>query len=167
MGWSFLSNRVSVMIQHFRITRRLAFLSCAATVFLPPKTWAAWPLVTVHKDPNCGCCGGWIAHLELRGFQTKTVETTTINRVKARLGVPFDLAACHTAEVGGYLIEGHVPASAIERLLSEKPKATGLAVPGMPSGSPGMTGEYEEYDVILFGPTERRVFARFKGETQI
>ena len=155
------------MTRHFQITRRVAALSFAATIFLPRRTWAAWPLVTVHKDPTCGCCGGWIAHLELNGFPTKTIETKTINRVRARLGIPFDLAACHTAEVSGYLIEGHVPASAIQRLLRERPKATGLAVPGMPSGSPGMTGEFEEYDVILFGPTERRVFARFKGETQI
>jgi hypothetical protein len=124
-------------------------------------------LVTVHKDPTCGCCGGWIAHLELFGFQTKTIETTTINRVKARLGVPFDLWACHTAEVGSYLIEGHVPAAAIERLLTERPTAKGLAVPGMPSGSPGMTGDYEEYDVILFGANEQRVFGRFKGDSQI
>jgi hypothetical protein len=155
------------MTRNFNITRRLAVLSFATTVFLPPKTWAAWPLVTVHKDPTCGCCGGWIAHLELFGFQTKTTETTTINRVKARLGVPFDLWACHTAEVGGYLIEGHVPAAAIERLLTERPTAKGLAVPGMPSGSPGMTGDYEEYDVILFGANEQSVFGRFKGDSQI
>ena len=155
------------MTRNFNITRRLAFFSLVATVFLPAKTWAAWPLVTVHKDPTCGCCGGWVAHLELHGFETETVETTAINRVRAKLGVPFDLAACHTAEVDGYLVEGHVPASAIQRLLTERPKAQGLAVPGMPSGSPGMTGDYEEYDVILFGATERRVFARFKGDTQI
>lgn len=155
------------MIQNSKVSRRIALLTLATIALLPSKTWAAWPLVTVHKDPTCGCCGGWIAHLELRGFQTKTIETTELNRVKARLGVPFDLAACHTAEVDGYLIEGHVPAAAIERLLTERPKAKGLAVPGMPSGSPGMTGEYEDYDVILFGPNERRVFGRFKGETQI
>ena len=155
------------MIGNSHITRLMALLSFAATVFLPSKSWAAWPLVTVHKDPTCGCCGGWIAHLEVNGFQTKTIETSAINRVRARLGVPFELAACHTAQVGGYLIEGHVPAKAIQRLLAERPKAQGLAVPGMPSGSPGMTGEYEEYDVILFGLSERRVFARFKGETQI
>ena len=155
------------MIQSPPLTRRFACLSFAAAVLLPSKTWAAWPLITVHKDPNCGCCGVWIAHLESNGFQTKTIETTEINRVKARLGVPFELAACHTAEVGEYLVEGHVPAKAIQRLLAERPKAQGLAVPGMPSGSPGMTGEYEEYDVILFGPNERRVYARFKGETQI
>ena len=73
------------MIRNSHITRRLALLSFAATVALPPKTSAAWPLVTVHKDPNCGCCGGWIAHLELNGFQTKTIETSAINRVRARL----------------------------------------------------------------------------------
>ena len=101
------------------------------------------------------------------GFKPRPSKRPAINRVRARLGVPFDLAACHTAEVGGYLIEGHVPAKAIQSLLTERPKAQGLAVPGMPSGSPGMTGEYEEYEVILFGPTERRVYARFKGETQI
>ena len=155
------------MIPNLRLTRRVACLSLATAVLLPSKTWAAWPLVTVHKDPTCGCCGGWIAHLEVHGFQTKTIETTTINRVKARLGVPFDLWACHTAEVGNYLIEGHVPASSIQRVLTERPTAKGLAVPGMPSGSPGMTGDYEEYDVILYGTDERRVFGRFKGETQI
>jgi hypothetical protein len=155
------------MIRNSRITRRIAVLALATTAILPARAWAAWPLVTVHKDPTCGCCGGWVSHLELRGFKTKTIETTTLNRVKARLGVPFDLSACHTAECGGYLIEGHVPASAIERLLTERPKAKGLAVPGMPSGSPGMTGDYEEYDVILFGPNLRKTFARFKGEKEI
>jgi len=155
------------MFQNPKVSRRIALLTLATITLLPSKIWAAWPLVTVHKDPTCGCCGGWIAHLELRGFQTKTIETTELNRARARLGIPFDLAACHTAEVGGYLIEGHVPAAAIERLLTERPKAKGLAVPGMPSGSPGMTGEYEDYDVILFGSNERRVFGRFKGETQI
>jgi hypothetical protein len=155
------------MIRESQLTRRVACLSLAAAVVFPSRALAAWPRITVHKDPTCGCCGGWIAHLELNGFQTKTIETSDINRVRARLGVPFELAACHTAQVGGYLIEGHVPAKAIQRLLTERPNAQGLAVPGMPSGSPGMTGEYEEYDVILFGPSERRVYARFKGDAQI
>jgi hypothetical protein len=149
------------------ITRRVALLALGSVVFIPPRALAAWPSMKVYKDPNCGCCGGWVAHLELRGFRVKTIETTELNRVRARLGVPFDLAACHTGEVGGYLIEGHVPALAIERLLTERPKARGLSVPGMPSGSPGMTGEYEEYEVILFGPNERRVYGRFKGDHEI
>ncbi len=131
------------------------------------RAWAAQPSVTVHKDPNCGCCSGWVAHLELNGFQVQVVEDTALNRLKAKLGVPFELAACHTAEVDGYLIEGHVPAAAVKRFLTERPSAKGLSVPGMPSGSPGMTGEYEEYEVILFGPDERRVYARFKGDKEI
>ena len=155
------------MIGH--VTRRTILLSgAAATVLLSRSAFSAWPVVTVHKDPDCGCCGGWIAHLATRGFQTKVVETREINRVKARLGVPFDLWACHTAEVANYLIEGHVPAAALEKFMQEKPDARGLSVPGMPSGSPGMTGDYEEYDVILFGKQDqRRVYGRYKGETQI
>jgi hypothetical protein len=87
--------------------------------------------------------------------------------LKSKLGIPLDLAACHTAEVDGYLIEGHVPAAAIKRLLSERPKAKGLAVPGMPQGSPGMTGEFEQYDVILFGPNEHRVYVTYKGDKEV
>jgi len=154
------------MIPH--ITRRMILLSgVAVTVLLSSSAFSAWPEVTVHKDPTCGCCGGWVAHLETHGFKVKVVETTEINRVKARLGVPFDLNACHTAQVAGYLIEGHVPASALEKFLREKPDALGLAVPGMPSGSPGMTGDYEVYDVILFGKNQRRVYGRYKGENPI
>src|SRR5262245_42274797 len=155
------------MIGH--LTRRAIVLSgAAATVLLSHAAFSAGPMVTVHKDPDCGCCGGWVAHLETHGFQVKVIETREINRVKARLGVPFDLSACHTAEVAGYLIEGHVPAAGLEKFLRERPDALGLAVPGMPSGSPGMTGDYEEYDLILFGKKdERRVYGRYKGESQI
>jgi hypothetical protein len=151
-----------------QLTRRTILRSGAATVLLSRSALSAWPTVTVHKDPDCGCCSGWIAHLETRGFQVKVIETREINRVKARLGVPFDLWACHTAEVAGYIIEGHVPTAALEKFLNEKSDARGLSVPGMPSGSPGMTGEYEEYDVILFGKKdERRIYGRYKGDTQI
>jgi len=149
-----------------QLTRRTA-LALSATALMPRRALAAWPLVTVHKDPTCGCCSGWVGHLEMHGFQVRTVETTALNKLKTKLGVPFELIACHTAEVGGYLVEGHVPAVAIERLLTERPRARGLAVPGMPSGSPGMTGEYEEYEVILFGNGTRRVYGKFKGEKQL
>jgi hypothetical protein len=149
------------------LTRRTILQCITAAALLPSRAWAAWAPVTVHKDPNCGCCSGWVAHMELNGFRVQVIETAELNRVKARLAVPFDLAACHTAEVESYVIEGHVPASALQRFLTERPKATGLSVPGMPSGSPGMTGEYEEYEVILFGPNERRVYARFKGDKEI
>jgi hypothetical protein len=162
-GWTYGG---FAMARH--VTRRMILLSgVGATMLLSRTAMSAWPMVTVHKDPNCGCCGGWVAHLETHGFQVKVIETTELNRVRARLGVPFDLQACHTAQVAGYLIEGHVPAPALEKFLREKPDALGLAVPGMPSGSPGMTGDYEEYDVILFGKNERRVYGRYKGENQI
>jgi hypothetical protein len=149
-----------------KITRRTALTLLTATV-ASRGAWAAVPLVTVHKDPNCGCCSGWVAHLEVHGFQVKTIETKAINRLKAKLGVPFELIACHTAEVDGFLIEGHVPAVAIKRLLAERPKARGLAVPGMPSGSPGMDGEFEEYQVILFDGKAQRVYGRFKGDKEV
>lgn len=155
------------MIREICLTRRVAFLSIAASALMPVRSWAASPLVTVHKDPACGCCGGWVEHLQARGFKAKVIETAAVDAVKARLGVPPDLAACHTAEVGGYVIEGHVPAKAIERLLAERPRAKGLAVPGMPAGSPGMGGAPEAYDVVLFGPNGQSVFGRFKGEAQI
>jgi hypothetical protein len=124
--------------------------------------------ITVHRDPNCGCCSGWVRHLQRAGFRTKVIETRELDAVKGRLGVPDDLAACHTAEIGGYVIEGHVPAAALTRFLSEKPNASGLAVRGMPVGSPGMEGgKPEPYDVVMFGPSERRVYMRFLGERAI
>ena len=95
-------------------------------------------------------------------------ETGNINAVKQRLGVPADLVSCHTAEVGGYVVEGHVPAGPIRRLLAEKPLAAGLAVPGMPIGSPGMEGGApDNYDVILFGRQGRRVFTRYLSEREL
>jgi len=127
---------------------------------------AGLPKVVVTKDPNCGCCGGWVDHMRAAGFPVEVVTTPQVNRVKARLGVPDDLASCHTAEVGGYVIEGHVPADAVKRLLAEKPQAKGLAVPGMPVGSPGMEVEGmapDTYDVVLFGPLGHTTFARYRG----
>lgn len=122
-------------------------------------------VVTVHKDPNCGCCTGWADHLTKAGFEVKTMDTARLDAVKKRLGVPSDLAACHTAEVEGYVIEGHVPALALKRFLSEKPNVAGLAVPGMPIGSPGMEGGTPEtYTVIQFGPEGRKEYMRFLGD---
>jgi hypothetical protein len=132
----------------------------AGTVFA-----AEEPVVTVHKDPDCGCCSGWVKHLQKAAFRTKVLETKDLDAVKKKLGVPDDLAACHTAEVSGYVIEGHVPAIALRRFLNEKPTATGLAVPGMPIGSPGMEGgNPEQYEVILFGPAVKRSYMQFVGE---
>ena len=122
------------------------------------------PEVTVSKDPNCGCCTAWADHLRAAGFPVKVADRPDMRAVKARLGVPVDLASCHTAEVSSYVLEGHVPASAVLRLLKEKPEAKGLAVPGMPIGSPGMEGgEPETYQVMLFGSQAPRVFAIYRG----
>src|SRR5688500_5151068 len=86
-----------------------------------PSAPQALPRIVVTKDPSCGCCAGWVEHLLASGFAAGVVESAELNRVKARLGVPQELASCHTAEVGGYVVEGHVPADAIKRLLAEKP----------------------------------------------
>ena len=123
-------------------------------------------LVEVWKDPQCGCCADWIAHLQEAGFAVKANENGNA-AMRAKLGMPQALGSCHTALVGGYAIEGHVPAREIRRLLKEKPQAVGLAVPGMPVGSPGMDGpayggRRDPYDVLLVPRTgEPRVFASY------
>lgn len=110
-------------------------------------------MVEVWKDPNCGCCHDWILHMEQHGFKFK-VHDTGNNAVRARLGLPARFGSCHTALVGGYLVEGHVPAEDVKRLLREKPQGLGVAVPGMPIGSPGMDGpayggRRDHYDTLL------------------
>jgi hypothetical protein len=111
----------------------------------------AAPATTVYKDPGCGCCGAWVDHLKANGIAVTVHETQKVSEQKKKLGVPEALASCHTAVIDGYVIEGHVPADDIKRLLRERPRATGLAVPGMPQGSPGMeTGKLEPYKVVLF-----------------
>jgi hypothetical protein len=121
--------------------------------------------ITVHKTPWCGCCSDWVAHLQENGLSVTVVEQRDLTRTRASLHVPTELASCHTAEVAGYSIEGHVPAGDIRRLLLERPDGVrGLAVPGMPLGSPGMEvgGRSQPYDVIAFGDGERRVYARYR-----
>lgn len=152
-----------------KLTRREITTSLIATALLvdmPHARAQDLPTVTVTKDPTCGCCSGWVDHMRLAGFSVDVIETPEINRTKARLGVPHDLASCHTAEVGGYVIEGHVPAAQVKRLLSEKPDAKGLAVPGMPMSSPGMEMadmDADTYEVVLFGRFDRRSYARYEG----
>jgi hypothetical protein len=105
----------------------------------------------VYKDANCGCCAKWIDHIRAAGFNAVSNDVTDLNAVKTRYGVPRSLHSCHTAEIGGYIVEGHVPADLIRKMLSEKPDIAGIAVPGMPVGSPGMEWTYTEpYDVIAF-----------------
>jgi hypothetical protein len=153
----------------FASTRRSALFAALASLLQTGTVFAVEkPVITVHKDPTCGCCSGWVQHLQKAGFDTKVLDTRDLDAVKRRLGVPDDLAACHTAEVAGYIIEGHVPAIALTRFLAEKPNAAGLAVPGMPIGSPGMEGgQPERYDVVLFGPDGRRTYMSFIGEQSV
>jgi hypothetical protein len=151
------------------LTRRSALFAAVTSLLQTGALFAAEKaVITVHKDPSCGCCSGWVKHLHNAGFATKVLDTKDIDAVKKRLGVPDDLAACHTAEVAGYVIEGHVPAAALKRVLAEKPNAKGLAVPGMPIGSPGMEGgKPEKYEVVLFGPDGRRTYMNFIGEQSV
>jgi len=109
------------------------------------------PKVDVYKDPSCGCCANWVGHLQGHGFATNVTDSPNIAAVKTKYHVPAALQSCHTALVGGYVIEGHVPATDIQRLLKERPSVVGLAVPGMPIGSPGMEGTTgRPYEVLTF-----------------
>ena len=156
------------MTQMLELTRR-AFLVGTAVAIIDPASaqeLGAPRFMRVSKDPNCGCCSGWVEHVQAAGFQATVMEMSDLAPLKARLRVPVHLASCHTAEIEGYVIEGHVPSLAIKRLLSERPSAIGLAVPGMPIGSPGMevSGTPDEpYQVVLFGPSGEWVYGRFKG----
>ena len=130
-------------------------LLAGALLLALPRTWAAPGrlLVEVWKDPTCGCCRDWIAYLEKNGFEARVHDAGNTDARK-RLGIPSQYGSCHTAVVDGYALEGHVPVREILRLLNERPNAIGLAVPGMPIGSPGMNGpEYgrrrDPYDVLL------------------
>ena len=117
-----------------------------------PLAEAALPAVTVYKSPTCGCCTAWAEHMEAAGFPVETVDVDDLGAVKARHGIPPAYGSCHTATVGGYAVEGHVPAEDVKRLLAERPAAAGLAVPGMPIGSPGMETPgrpAEAYAVLL------------------
>ncbi len=109
--------------------------------------------VKVYKSPTCGCCANWVDHMRAAGFRIEVHDTEQMAAVKADAGVPIQLQSCHTAVVGDYVFEGHIPPDAIARFLDEKPAAKGLAVPGMPIGSPGMEmdGRKDPYDVILIG----------------
>ncbi|NOG30762.1 DUF411 domain-containing protein [Halomonas sp. TBZ9] len=105
--------------------------------------------VEVHSDPNCGCCGAWVEHLEANGFEVDHQRHNDVRGVKIEQGVTPQIASCHTAIVDGYVIEGHVPADDIKALLKERPEVAGLTVPGMPHGSPGMeTGREDDYAVL-------------------
>ncbi|MBW8807994.1 MAG: DUF411 domain-containing protein [Lysobacter sp.] len=142
----------------------------AMPVSLTPSTQATavaadtLPRVLVHKSPTCGCCGLWVEHLRQAGFPVEVRDQENIHPIKERLGIPFGKGSCHTAQVDGYVIEGHVPVQDIKRLLAERPQARGLVLPGMPAGSPGMEmpdGRVEPYTVELIATDgSSRPFAR-------
>jgi hypothetical protein len=137
-----------------RTNRRTLIASLGALLAMPAlAAKPQGPTMEVWKDPNCGCCKDWVKHLEQAGFALRVFETGNEAK-RAELGIPQALGSCHTGVVGGYAIEGHVPAKDIQRLLREKPKALGLSVPGMPIGSPGMDGAIykgrkDPFDVLL------------------
>ncbi|HZM35687.1 MAG TPA: DUF411 domain-containing protein [Burkholderiales bacterium] len=145
-------------------TRRTFLLGAAgamAFAAVPAANAQVRPLVTVYKSPTCGCCGEWEKHMQASGFRVDTHKVPNVVPIKGNLGVPQALHSCHTAIVGGYVLEGHVPASDVKRLLSERPKITGLAVPGMIPGSPGMEqGTPQPYATIAFDDRGTRVFAQ-------
>ena len=118
------------------------------------------PEIHVYKSPTCGCCAKWVTHMKAAGFNVTVEDVIDMAGVKQRTGVPLDLSTCHTAVVGAYVIEGHVPARVVKRFLEEAPEVAGITVPGMPMGSPGMEGPNPQpYDVIAFdGKGNRTVF---------
>jgi hypothetical protein len=135
------------------IHRRLCLAALLLTLTQPAVQAQERPSIDVWKSPTCGCCKDWVAHLTDHGFRVNTHDTGN-NGIRQRLGMPVKYGACHTARIGDYVIEGHVPAADIIRLLKEKPAALGVAVPGMPIGSPGMDGpaygdREDAYDVLL------------------
>jgi hypothetical protein len=117
--------------------------------------------ITVYKSASCGCCKKWVEHIEKAGYKVTVHDVDDIEKVKKEMGVPTALGSCHTAVVGAYLIEGHVPADLIDKLMTEKPAARGLAVPGMPASSPGMDMPGGKFDVLLFtADGKSKVYAR-------
>lgn len=128
-----------------------AILLATASAKPAEATTSPSPIVTVYKDPNCGCCKKWIEYLKKNGYRVDLHDTQKLDDVKKGLGVPASLGGCHTALISGYIIEGHVPVEDIARLLKTKPKIAGLAAPGMPAGSPGMEGPPPaHYQVMAF-----------------
>lgn len=131
--------------------RELLAAFAAATLPKLLSAQAAKPAMVVYKSPSCGCCKLWVDHLRAAGFAVSVRDQADVSGVKTRYRVPGRLHSCHTAIVAGYVIEGHVPADLVQKLLKDKPPVVGLAVPGMPSGSPGMEGGAKEpYEVLTF-----------------
>ncbi len=146
------------LVKIFRVRRTVAAaavviaLGWAGSVWTAAQTTAK-PQMTVYKSSTCGCCSKWVEHMQANGFEVKAINVDDVDKVKTAQGVPASAASCHTALVNGYVVEGHVPADAVLKMLKEKPAIAGIAVPGMPIGSPGMempNGQKEAYNVVSF-----------------
>jgi hypothetical protein len=142
-------NRMKITSIALSFLLAVALSGCSPTTAEP-----SLPGVTVHKSATCGCCQLWVDRLRGAGFTVEVRNEDNLNDVKQRVGIPYGMGSCHTAEVAGYFVEGHVPIEDVQRLLRERPDAKGLTVPGMPAGSPGMevpSGQVQPYDVLLVG----------------
>lgn len=149
-------------------TRRRWLLTVTGILAVPSMVQASQgPRLEVWRDPNCGCCGGWVAHMRREGFVVRDNVVPSVAPARRMLGTPPDLLSCHAARVEGFVLEGHVPALAVRRLLATRPPGIrGLAVPAMPVGAPGMEvpGEPPDtYEVIAFGDGAHRTFMQFRG----
>ena len=147
-----ISQRIRPVSRRVALQLPLAVFT-AAWLSSPLGAWAAGNngLITVWKNPDCGCCKEWVTHLKENGFEVVTNDIPDTASIRQKLGLPAKFGSCHTAQLGAYVLEGHVPAPEVKRLMREKPKAVGLAVPGMPVGSPGMEvgNTQDAYDVLL------------------
>ena len=144
-------------------SRKLLLLIASPLAMVACATPAAAAVINVVKTATCGCCGKWVEHMRKAGHDVRVTNVADVTPTAKRLGVPDDLRSCHTSSVGGYAIEGHVPAADIARLLKERPKAAGLSVPGMVAGSPGMEmgANKPTYQTIIFTRDgKRKVFAQ-------
>lgn len=154
-------------MQHVLLRKLAAMVWLAGLISLAACTSSDAPAVlesvTVYKSPTCGCCENWVRHLRASGFEVRTIDRPDLADIKTEAGISRGLASCHTAFVDDYVIEGHVPATDIRRLLRERPAVAGLTVPGMPMGSPGMEGPRKDpYEVLTFTRSgETAVYARY------
>ena len=155
LRWRHLCKALAVRLTVPAVLIAFAITSTAATSSAQAQS------ITVYKTPSCGCCTKWADHLSENGFTVTVRSLDDLSSIKSSLAVPRVLRSCHTAEIDGYVVEGHVPANDIRRLLQQRPDAAGLAVPGMPLGSPGMEhgARKDPYDVFLFGDGEQTIYA--------
>ena len=158
-----------IFISSVLLSLTLLFVACSSgqsATATDTQSVNALPKMVVYKSPTCGCCGKWVEHMRDNGFLVDVVEENDLTRRKRSLGVPAALGSCHTAVVDGYVIEGHVPAQDVHKLLAERPQGKGLAVPGMPAGSPGMEmgDRRDDYTVWMFnGEKPPQAFAQHGG----